>query len=343
MPKTIGASLVRTAVSGFLVLMGYSACPHAAAYGFTLEIPPVDCARTGCVIQNYVDQDPSPDYRDYACGRLSYDGSSGTDFRLPNLADMQRGVEVYASAPGTVRAVRDGMADVNFRDIGIEALKGRYAGNSVVIDHGDGWETQYSHLRRDSVRVQPGQTVRTGEVLGLVGMSGLTEFPHVEIAVRHHGDIVDPFTGHTHHTQCDATRNPLWSQQALDHLRYIPTGLLGAAFTASVPTAGTVRDGGHRAETLPPSAPAIVFWCDMFGLLDGDMVEVRLTGPDGKLLARGTRAIDHSKAQYFLYVGKRRKAAPWKPGDYTGTCRVSRKDTGGTRVALDIVRTLVVR
>ena len=146
-------------------------------------------------MQNFFDHDPGPDRRDYACGRLSYDGHSGTDFRVADVPAMMRGVTVVAAAPGTVKAVRDGMADIRLAEIGREALKGREAGNGVVIDHGDGWETQYSHLRKGSTLVRPGQTVEAGTPLGRIGMSGQAEFPHVDFAVRHDGQEIDPFTG----------------------------------------------------------------------------------------------------------------------------------------------------
>jgi murein DD-endopeptidase MepM/ murein hydrolase activator NlpD len=56
---------------------------------------------------------------------------------------MMKGVEVRAAASGVVRATRDGMLDVNLREIGPETIRGREGGNGVVIDHDGGWTTQY--------------------------------------------------------------------------------------------------------------------------------------------------------------------------------------------------------
>src|SRR5437868_3746683 len=118
---------------------------------------PVDCqiGRT-CMVQNYFDHDPKTGVVDYMCGFLTYDGHDGTDIRVPNLTAMNKGVNVIAAADGKVRAIRDEMEDVNFRQLGAAALKGKEAGNSVAVDHGNGWETQYSHLRKGSVLVKPG-------------------------------------------------------------------------------------------------------------------------------------------------------------------------------------------
>src|SRR5687767_667340 len=142
---------------------------------------------------------------------------------------MAKGFRVLAAADGKVRAIRDSMADVSFRDIGKDAIKGREAGNGVAIDHGNGWETQYSHLRRGSVMVKPGESVRRGQLLGLVGLSGWTEFPHLHLTVRYQGRKIDPFVGTGAHTGC-GLGEPLWEAKALEAMKYVPTGMLAAGF-----------------------------------------------------------------------------------------------------------------
>ncbi len=85
---------------------------------------------------------------------------------------MAEGVPVVAATSGRVLRTRGDMADVDVREIGLDLVEDRYAGNAVVIDHGGGWETQYSHLRQDSIVVGPGDRVLRGDVLGMIGMSG---------------------------------------------------------------------------------------------------------------------------------------------------------------------------
>ena len=119
----------------------------------TLELPVACDFVDECSIQKYFDHDPGPGRLDYACGRLSKDGDTGTDFRLRNYPAMYAGVSVLAAADGVVRAVRDGMDDISVREIGHEAIMGREAGNAVVLNHGNGWETQYSHLKHGSIDV----------------------------------------------------------------------------------------------------------------------------------------------------------------------------------------------
>ena len=124
-------------------------------------------------------------------------------------------VPVYAAAAGVVLATRDGEVDESLRVKGAEAVAGREAGNAVVVDHGDGWVTQYNHLKRGSVAVRRGDRVQAGSLLGMVGLSGRTEFPHLELEVRKDGRPVGPFVGLETATSCGPGPHPLWTPAAL--------------------------------------------------------------------------------------------------------------------------------
>jgi len=202
------------------------------AWGILLE-KPIDCQiGKNCFIQNYVDLSPGPEAADHECGPLTYDKHKGTDFRIDYDA-MIRGVKVLAAAPGVVRGVRDSMMDIVFQKENAVYINGRECGNGVIIQHPDGSQTKYCHMRRGSIRVKLGEQVSTGQMLGLVGLSGETEFPHLHFEVLVDGAPVCPFTGRYVESGCgDATRS-LWTSQALMALPYIASGALGAAFTES--------------------------------------------------------------------------------------------------------------
>ena len=190
-----------------------------------------------CHIQNHFDRDPGPGAADVACGHLTYDGHDGTDFALPDLAAMQAGVAVLAAAPGTVRGVRDGMPDIRVTDPAAPPLEGRDCGNGVAIDHGDGWETQYCHLRQGSLTVAPGDRVAAGQQIGLVGLSGNTEFPHVHLAIRKDGVALDPFAPEPDATCATAPADTLWA----DPIAYDPFGFTGAGFATAIPPFDTIN------------------------------------------------------------------------------------------------------
>ncbi len=93
------------------------------------------------------------------------------------------GDEVVAVAAGTIAATRDGMAENippnSPADIGVDTA----AGNFVNQDLGGGRFALYAHLQPGSLRVEPGDRVQPGQVLGLVGNSGNSSEPHLHFHV----------------------------------------------------------------------------------------------------------------------------------------------------------------
>lgn len=290
-----------------------------SARALTLEIPVACTVGEDCFIQNYVDVDPGPGWKDFTCGPLSYDGHKGTDFRVPDRVAMRRGVKVLAAAAGTVRGVRDGMPDISIRDGGKDAVDGRECGNGLAVAHEDGFETQYCHLKNGTLTVKPGDTIRVGQVLGEIGLSGNTEFPHLHLAVRKDGAVIDPFLGTDASAGCAETRAPLWSADAQAVLEYRSSALLNAGFTDRVPDAEAVREGEHRYTRLRADAPAVVFWADVMGVRTGDTLRLSLRAPDGAVLAEKDVPFTKHKALWFQFIGKKRSdpRTAWPEGEYT--------------------------
>src|SRR5690606_14825578 len=85
---------------------GTPATPLVAATDGLALAQPIACELgRDCEIQNYVDLDPGAGVTDYRCGVRTYDGHSGTDFRLRDMAQQAQGVAVLAAAPGVVLRV----------------------------------------------------------------------------------------------------------------------------------------------------------------------------------------------------------------------------------------------
>ncbi len=94
------------------------------------------------------------------------------------------GDEIRAAAPGVVVAARDGVPDNTPPDIPPEAMTIEGAsGNFVTVDHGDGRFAMYAHLQPGSQRVGIGDRVRRGQILGLVGNSGNSDFAHLHFHI----------------------------------------------------------------------------------------------------------------------------------------------------------------
>lgn len=300
-----------------------------AAAGARSQTPPrlalpVDCQPGNtCFVQNYVDHDPSSTWRDYACGARSYDGHDGTDFRVPSMAAVRAGVAVLAAADGVVAGVRDGMKDVSIRETGKEAVKDRECGNGLVLRHADGWETQYCHLAQGSVAVRRGQTVRAGERLGLVGLSGLTEFPHLHLTVRHNGKAIDPFAPSPSAGACssDAT---LWDDTAAAALVYRRRVMLNHGFSERVLSMAEVENQQPGEATPTSQSPALIAYVRMIGLEAGDTAHIVLRAPDGTVIAEKLLpALERGQAQTLTLIGRKRPGASWPAGTYLAEYQVT--------------------
>jgi murein DD-endopeptidase MepM/ murein hydrolase activator NlpD len=65
-------------------------------------------------------------------------------------------------------------------------------GNLILVRHDDGLATAYAHA--DEIRVERGQTVVAGQILGTVGDTGSVTTPQLHFEIRQGGDAIDPTT-----------------------------------------------------------------------------------------------------------------------------------------------------
>jgi hypothetical protein len=302
------------------VLVVNSAGP---AMPLELELPiACEVGRT-CFIQNYVDHDPSSGARDYMCRHETYNGHDGTDFRLPSMAQERTGVAVRAAADGQVLRTRDGMQDVSVRTIGAEQIKGRECGNAVIVAHADGFESIYCHLQQGSVRVKPGDAVKAGQDLGRVGLSGNTEFAHLHFGLRRNGKTVDPFSYGAPNEACGGGTS-LWTPRLTSALSYRSFAILNAGFAAHAVTSEEIETEDSIGP-LPTTNSDIVAYVRAIGLQAGDVQQLTLTAPGGKVIAQYTApALAHDMAQYTSKVGRKHPEGEWPRGTYRATYRIER-------------------
>lgn len=93
----------------------------------------------------------------------------GVDYLVPE------GTPVFATADGVVKSLSE---------------KNTSHGKAVTINHGNGYETSYSHLL--DIRVKKGQNVKRGDIIALSGNSGLSFVPHLHYEVIYNDTRVDP-------------------------------------------------------------------------------------------------------------------------------------------------------
>lgn len=300
-------------------LLCLTLAPATPAGAFELAWPVACALGVTCHVQNYVDRDPGPAWQDVGCGALSYDGHDGTDIALPTRAAMEAGVDVLAAANGTVKGIRDGMPDISRDDPSAPPVDGKECGNGVLIDHGDGWQTQYCHMKQGSIAVLAGDRVTTGDVLGQVGLSGQTVFPHLHLAVRKDGQALDPFAPDESATcgEADETSD-LWSVV----VAYDSFGFLDAGFSDAVPDYAAIRAGVPPRMAFPADAPALVVWAFFFGAREGDVLALSITGPEGDVI-REAITLDRTQAQAFRAIGRKARG-DWPVGPYHGKATLTR-------------------
>ncbi|SMP26665.1 M23 family metallopeptidase [Shimia sagamensis] len=298
------------------LICALAAFPAAGAPSFSL---PVDCELgETCFIQNYVDHDDSDGHLDHTCGPLSYDGHKGTDFALPTTDAMDAGVNVLAAADGVVLGTRDGMVDKVIAVENIPKLNGKDCGNGVSIDHGGGWVSQYCHMKQDSVAVAQGDEIAAGQVLGQIGLSGRTQFPHLHISIREGNRVVDPFAPEQLGV-CGDAQDTLWD----NGIDYVGGGLIRIGFEVGLPKFASIKSGMAGRSRVPSQAKALVLFGYAFGSLPDDEMTLTITGPQGTVFDQSV-TLEKTQAQYFRAGGKRTPMGGWPKGTYHGAVTITR-------------------
>lgn len=145
-----------------LLIPSVIAAPSAAATTTTPATPVAPSARfawpiPGAVRRGFVPRTRSTDYHE------------GIDIRTP------LGTAVRASAAGKVLFAGD---------------EPRQFGKLVVVEHEDGWQSAYAFLSR--ITVKEGDSVRSGERVGLSGQTGRARGPELHFEMRRNNRPVDP-------------------------------------------------------------------------------------------------------------------------------------------------------
>lgn len=116
---------------------------------------------------------------------LSGRQSSGFGYRLHPILETVKfhyGTDVAAQWGETVAAFADGTV--------IESGYDESYGWHLKLDHGGGWVSHYCHCSK--LLAREGQTVAMGEVIALVGATGLATGPHLHFELTHDGVFVNP-------------------------------------------------------------------------------------------------------------------------------------------------------
>ena len=90
-----------------------------------------------------------------------------------------------------------------------------------------------------------------------------------------------------------------------------------------MPGYDAIKAGRAAVHSLDRDAPALVLYGYAFGARKGDIFEISIDGPDGRVIAHSV-ALEKNQAQLFRAAGKRRPGAGWPAGQYEGQVRMLR-------------------
>ena len=85
------------------------------------------------------------------------------------------GTPIYATGDGVVEKADNSMSGF---------------GNLIIINHGFGYKTYYAHM--SSYKARPGQRVKRGDIIGMIGSTGRSEGPHLHYEVHKDGQPINP-------------------------------------------------------------------------------------------------------------------------------------------------------
>ena len=130
----------------------------------------------------------------YACNTTAWAVGSGI-FRLPTDTSQISGYEFNPPVHnGLDYAGRMGH-NIYATDTGVVIYAGwsdRGYGNTVVINHGNGYLSLYSHFMEGGISVGCGSIVSGGQLIGYMGSTGNSTGPHLHFELRYNGSPVNP-------------------------------------------------------------------------------------------------------------------------------------------------------
>ncbi len=117
--------------------------------------------------------------------QLKTGGGTFTGDAKDNRNYKAYGSEVLAVADATVAATKDGIPEnvPGLTSRAVPITLETIAGNHIILDLGGGNYCMYAHLQPGSLRVKPGDRVKRGQVIGLVGNTGNSTEPHLHFQV----------------------------------------------------------------------------------------------------------------------------------------------------------------
>lgn len=130
----------------------------------------------------------------YGYERVTSDyGNRSFNFKGKKYSDFHKGVDLISKKYGTdyITSFADGKV-VAIRD----SIKGydekNSSGNYIHINHTNGYQTRYLHLKKGTLKVKKGDEVKQGQIIAFMNSSGFSTGNHLHFEIRKDGKHLDP-------------------------------------------------------------------------------------------------------------------------------------------------------
>ncbi|MBO6515323.1 MAG: DUF3859 domain-containing protein [Bacteroidia bacterium] len=245
------------------------------------------------IVVNYVDWDTAG-VKDHHCGTKAYDGHQGTDYVLKSFRQMDNGVDVLAAENGVVTYVQDGLFDRE-----TEGIISKKLGNYVALRHDNKYYTYYAHLKKNSIPVKVGDTVKSGEVVGQVGSSGNSTDPHLHFEVWYDSAVlVDPYQG-----PCGNSTSLFTSPVPYDTGLYVWESGIHRKNELNINELRERIVTEERPYQFKPSSDSVLnFWAHLSGVRKGKVVQTDWYAPDGQLWFSFDVTLDQDYWYYYFWT-----------------------------------------
>ena len=171
-------------------------------------------------------------------GQFGADGLLHTEEKESLEAWYGYGEPLVAVADAVVTQILDGLPQSVPLSIPRDRKFSRdtIGGNYVGLDLGNGVWAYYAHLQPGSLRVKPGQKVRRGDVLGLLGNSGRSSAPHLHFHLVDADSLLEAdglpyvFDAFEHQGDLDENFDPVPSTKTVRRTREMPKSFTMVGF-----------------------------------------------------------------------------------------------------------------
>lgn len=264
-------------------------------------------------VATYADVDPRPGVAlDYNGGSVTTDGYVGISGRPYGFNRMDDGMPILAAADGVIMEIVDGNYDRN-------KAPNSDPGNYVRISHGNNWETKYEHLMRNSIPLQVGNSVKAGQVIGLLGSSGNSTAPNLQFTVTYRGCPVEiaynPATYQTH---------------PIPYAGTVPAFAFEAGVSNYDPMADVLEHPSPLSSFSTSQATTIYFWATFYNASSTDNLNWKWYRPDGTLAYDNSFTPTFSNFAYYWYSRPvssfTSTPGNWQVAQYINGAEVKRSD-----------------